>query len=388
MSPTKHLWSRLREAREGRLMSLDDLAEKVGTTRQAIYYYEMGKRQPRPEMAALICNALSVAPEFFMLPEPEPEPSPAFFRQFKSKVRAKHRAAVEVLRVWVRDSVAAVEDRVVLPEQQIPNFFPPSDPRELSNEQIEQSAKALRDYWGFGGGAIREIVKLVESKGCIVIANLFDDPSEVMDGFSWWSHKGRPFIVIGCRDVKGPHRIMDVAHELGHLILHRNVDKRFLELNTDTHRLIETQAFRFAGAFLMPADTFRRSVPTVTLDTLLMAKSQWFLSVQAMLQRARDLEMIDSESFVRQRKLLIYRGWLKNEPGDDAVPLEEPRLLGNALVTLKKSEPDSMVTLRQCVGFYAPEFERYAGLNDRDLATESVRAFQPYARDGTALRLL
>ncbi len=369
-------------------MSLDDLAEKVGTTRQAIYYYETGKRQPRPEMSARLCGALCVAPEFFMLPKPEPEPSPTFFRQFKSKVRAKHRAAVEVLRLWVRDSVAAVEDRVVFPDQQIPNFFPPSDPRELSDEQIERSANALRDYWGFGGGAIREIIKLVESKGCIVVANLFDHPTEAIDGFSWWSHKGRPFLVIGCRDVKGPHRIMDVAHELGHLILHRNLDRRFLELNPDTHRLIETQAFRFAGAFLMPAETFRRSVPTVTLDTLLMIKPQWFLSVQAMLQRARDLELIDAETFVRLRKLLIHRGWLKNEPGDDAIPLEEPRLFANALVTLKQSEPQSMVTLRQSVGFYPTDFERYAGLNDDDLAAEGVPAFQPYTRDDVALRLL
>lgn len=369
-------------------MSLDDLAEKVGTTRQTVHYYESGKHQPRLEMAARLCSALSVAPEFFMLPEPEPEPSPTFFRQFKSKVRAKHLAGVAWLRLWVRDSVAAVEEKVVFPDQAIPNFHPPSDPRALTDEQIEHSAAALRDYWGFGNGAIHEIIKLVENKGCIVIANLLEHPTEVMDGFSWWSHKGRPFIVIGCRDVLGPHRIMDVAHELGHLILHRNVDKRFLELNPETHKLIEAQAFRFAGAFLMPAETFRRSVPTVTLDTLLMVKPQWFLSVQAMLQRAKDLAMIDDATFVRLRKLLVHRGWLKREPGDDAIPLEEPRLFANALITLKQMDPQNMDSLRQCIGFYARDFERYAGLNDRDLATETVPAFQPYARDDVSLRLL
>ena len=387
MPPRQHHWSRLREAREARLMSLDQLAEKVGTSRQLLFYYETGKHQPRPETAARICNALGVAPEFFVLPEPEPEPSPIFFRQFKSKVRAKHRAAVERLRMWVRDGVSAVEDRVVLPHQDIPNFVPPSDPRELTNDQIEGSAAALRAYWGFGQGAIREIIKLVENKGCIVIVNLLN-ANEAIDAFSWWSYQGRPFIVVGCRAVSGPHRIIDVAHELGHLILHRNVDKRFLELNPETHKLIETQAFRFAGAFLMPAETFRRSVPTVTLDTLLMIKPQWFLSVQAMLQRAKDLEMIDDATFLRLRKLLVHRGWLKKEPGDAAIPLEEPRLFANALLTLKQAEPGNMLALRQCVGFFPQDFERYAGLNDQDLAAESIPTFQPYARDDASMRLL
>jgi len=387
--PSNHNpWARLREAREGRFMSLDELAAKVGTSRQLLYYYETGKHRPRPETAARICGALNLPSEFFLMAGPEPEPSATFFRQFRSKVRAKHRAAVERLRLWVRDAVAAVEERVVFPDQDIPNFHPPSDPRELNDDQIERAAIALRDYWGFGNGAIREIVKLVENKGCIVVANLFDPRIDMIDAFSWWSHKGRPFIVLGRREGSGPRRIIDVAHELGHLILHRNIDKRFLELNTDTHKLIELQAFRFAGAFLMPAETFRRSAPTVTLDTLLMIKPQWFLSVQAMLQRARDINMIDGATFLRLRKLLVHRGWLKQEPGDQDIPVEEPRLFANALLTLKKSEPQSMAELRQRVGFYPQDFERYAGLDDKDLAAESIPTFQPYARDTSALRLL
>lgn len=388
MPKKHHPWSRLREAREARFMSLDELAERVGTTRQMLHYYETGKHQPRAETAARLCSALSVAPEFFALPGPEPEPSPAFFRQFKSKVRPKHRAGVERLRLWVRDAVSAVEERVVFPALDIPNFHPPSDPRDIDFAQIESAAAALRDCWGFGKGAIREIVKLVESKGCIVISNLFEMKTEAMDGFSWWSHKGRPFIVVGCRDVSGPHRIFDVAHELGHLILHRNIDKRFLDMTPQTHKLIETQAFRFGSAFLMPAETFQRSIPTVSLDTLLLVKPQWFLSVQAMLQRARDLAMVDEPTYVRMRKLLAFRGWLKAEPGDAEIPLEEPELFANALRTLKKSEVDGITDLRQRVGFYSQEFARYSGLSAQELTAESIPGFQPYARGDTALRLI
>jgi Zn-dependent peptidase ImmA (M78 family)/DNA-binding XRE family transcriptional regulator len=370
---------RLREAREARAFSLEELARRVGTSRQLLHLYESGEHTPRPDMVARLCAALSVPLEFFGLPKPNPEPAPGFFRHFKSKASAKIVNALERQHVWARDSIAAIEDWVVLPDVDLPNFSPPSDPREIGDDDIERSAEALRLHWGFGSGAIRDMVKLLENKGCIVIPKLVD--SEAIDGFSRWPKNGRPFIVIGCRKVSGPHQRLDAAHELAHLILHRNIDKRFLELNPDTHKLIETQAFRFAGAFLMPPSTFRMSAPIVTLDRLLLIKPQWYLSVQAMLQRAKDLRMIDDESFVRQRKLLVRRGWAKNEPLDEAISLEQPQLLANAIRTLKEHVPDYALVVRQRVGLYLGEIERYAGLVSEAEDQISVPDFDPFMRD-------
>lgn len=374
-----HEYMRLREAREARAMSLADLAQRVGTTRQLIYYYETGGHRPRTEMLARLCSALKIPHEFFAVPEPQPEPMPGFFRHFKSKASAKVLSAIERQYVWARDILAVVEDWVVLPKLDIPDFHPPSDPREIKDADIERAAEALRRHWGFGDGAIRDLVKLVENKGCIVIPKIVD--SEAVDAFSRWSRSGRPFIIIGCRRVSGPHRRIDVAHELGHLVLHRNVDKRFLELNPDTHKMIELQAFRFAGAFLMPETTFRRSVPHVTLDRLLLVKPQWYVSVQAMLQRAKDLRMIDDEAYLKQRKLLVRRGWPKAEPLDDDLPLEEPKLLANAIQTIKKHVPDYAAAIRQRVGLYSTEIERYAGLLPDDPSADEIPAFEPYIRD-------
>lgn len=382
MSPTKaaHPFARLREAREARCMSLEDLAQIVGTSRQLLYHYERGNHVPRRDTVARLCTALRVPIEFFSTPEPEPEPSPTFWRKLTSKARAKHLLATAHQRLWARDLVSAVECSVVFPEPDIPDFHPPSDPREISDEQIEDAATALRRHWGFGDGAIRDVIKLIENKGCVVIQNLLEDDTDAIDAFSWWSRKGRPFIVIGCRPVSGAHSRLDSAHELGHLILHRNVDKRFLELNPETHRLIEKQAFRFAGAFLMPATTFRRSAPSVTLDTLLMVKPQWFLSVAAMLQRSEDVGTIDHETFVRFRKMLIRRGWTVQEPGDDQIPFEKPKLLANALATLQGSD-EQIAVIKSRVGLYPRELERYAGLEESDLTIEPVGEFEPYRRD-------
>ena len=59
---------RLREAREAREMSLEDLASIVGTSRQLVHKYEAAKAVPRPEMLGNLCQALQVAPSFFFAP--------------------------------------------------------------------------------------------------------------------------------------------------------------------------------------------------------------------------------------------------------------------------------------------------------------------------------
>jgi Zn-dependent peptidase ImmA (M78 family)/transcriptional regulator with XRE-family HTH domain len=387
MSTKGYSLARLREAREARCLSLAELAEEVGTSRQILSQYELLRHIPRPDTMSRLCIALHVPAEFFLRDSPSPEPAPNFFRHFQSKVKPKHLMATERQKLWIRDAVTNLEELVTMPPVEVPNFSPPSDPREIRDEQIEEAATALRRTWGFGDGAMRDIVRLVENKGCIVVLNLIDAQTDAIDSLSWWSLRGRPFIVIGYRDLGGARRRLDVAHELGHLILHRNVDKRFIDQNAETHRLIERQAFRFAGAFLMPAPTFRRSLPTVTLDTLLMVKPQWYLSIQAMLQRAKDLEMVDHDAFVKLRKNLARR-WPNVEPGDEQLKPEQPQLLANALRAIKHSDPQKLETFLGKLGLYARDLERYSGLESGALEqVEEVPTFVPEPRDDRLLSL-
>jgi len=362
----EHALTRLREAREARGLSLEELAAKLGVQRQVIYKYEHGRIAPSKMAIARFCAALNVPPDFFARPAPEAEPTPVFFRHFRSKTNAKQLASVDRQLAWLRDFVSTLEQYVVLPAVNIPDFSPPSDPRNLTESEIEQSAAELRRQWGFRDGVIRDVVKLVENNGCIVVNELVK--AEAIDAFSLWSRKGRPVIVVGCRSVSGVHRRVDVAHELGHLLLHKNIDKRFLHLNPDTHKTVEDQAFRFARAFLMPAETFRRSLSYVTLDTLLLQKQHWHLSVAAMIKRAVDLDMIDESA---ERNFWIKRSrrkWTKSEPFDDLIPPEEPRLLGNALRALKAADPENLAGLCEEVGLYGTDLARFCGMNEDDVS--------------------
>ena len=366
------------------MMSRDQLAEAADTSRQLIYRYESGSVTPRAETLIRLGVALNVSPEFFFAEATRREAYKPFLRHFSSKTSDKELTAVDHQFHWVRDAVAYIEDLVVLPAINLPDFSPPSDPREIKSTEVDEAAKALRRHWGFGDGVIQNILKLVESKGCIVVSGLVS--SEAIDAFSMPTQSGRPFIVINFHDSTAPRRRVDVAHELGHLVLHRNVDKRFREMNPETHRLIETQAFRFASAFLMPEATFRSSVPFVNLDALLLAKQQWGLSVGAMLHWAADLKMVDAETAKRLWINLGRRGWRKEEPFDDLIPLERPRILADALRTIRDSDSISLQLVCRKLGLYPNDLERFAGMEEGELALGPVADFRMSLKESQKLR--
>ena len=120
----------------------------------------------------------------------------------------------------------------------------------------------------------------------------------------------------------------DAAHELGHMILHSHLGKKYLEDKDKTkrHSLVEQQAFRFASAFLMPAESFRADVWMTSLEALLSLKERWKVSVKAMIMRCSQLGMIDED---QSRRLYIQynRRWKYAEPKDDTLPFESAHLM-------------------------------------------------------------
>src|SRR5690606_15276858 len=144
--------------------------------------------------------------------------------------------------------------------------------------------------------------------------------SEHLEAVSEIDERGRPSVFLGTdKGIRARSRF-DAAHELGHLILHRNLDRRTLNRAAE-FKLIEDQAHAFAGAFLMPAMAVSGELWAATLDGFRAVKPRWNASIAAMIYRCRSLRMI-SES--EERRLWINlnrRGWRQFEPLDD-LPME------------------------------------------------------------------
>ena len=123
-----------------------------------------------------------------------------------------------------------------------------------STEEIEKLALSVRDEWNLGLGPIENMVALVEWHGVIPVE--VEGHSNDLDAFSTWAD-GRPLIFLSIDKASASRRRYDVAHELGHLLMHGEC------LAGD--KVIEREADAFAGAFLLPK---YRSWPNVRHDSV------------------------------------------------------------------------------------------------------------------------
>jgi Zn-dependent peptidase ImmA (M78 family) len=135
----------------------------------------------------------------------------------------------------------------------------------------------------------------------------------------------------------------DVAHELGHLIMHSDAEPG--------GRVVEDQAHRFAAELLMPADQIRELLPTTmggnVWRTLARLKEQWGVSIQALLYRARWLGRLSDVSYRNAITTISARGWRRSEPGLISA-IEQPSLLAKAVELLAQEGIDEAQLIEQC----------------------------------------
>ena len=107
-----------------------------------------------------------------------------------------------------------------------------------------------------------------------------------MDAVSRWQ-AGRPFILYSSQVESGPRCVFNLAHELGHIFLHAGV-----EVDSRNIDVIESQANRFAGAFLLPRETFPREVVSTSIKYFTYLKERWGVAIAAMVYRCKDLHLL------------------------------------------------------------------------------------------------
>jgi Zn-dependent peptidase ImmA (M78 family) len=186
-------------------------------------------------------------------------------------------------------------------------------------EDTEMAATQLRQQWQLGLDPIANVIDVLERHSVHVIEI---DAAEKFDGISAVAYdpggRGHSAAVVTRRGVPGERQRLSLAHELGHLALKipEAVDQ-------------ETGAFRFGAAFLAPAALVRQEVgrkrASIQSQELMLLKRQYGMSIQALVRRLRDLEII-TESYYRQWCVDINRlGWRKHEPLE--MPPEQPQWL-------------------------------------------------------------
>lgn len=318
---------RLRQARRARGLSGVDLADMVGVKSQTISAYEHGKGTPSPSVLEGLASVLNMPLVFFLQP-PLQETNAAIFWRANSTATKTAQERAEVRLEWLREITLYLREFFDFPLVNIPEIDVPCDFREITSSQIERAALQCREAWGLGDGPITDIVADLETNGIIVASIMMN--AEKLDAFSIWSDIDKtPYVVLGNDKACGCRRNFDAAHELGHLVLHQNVNRKRINIPADWKRL-EDQAHHFARAFLIPEDSFGDEAWFPSLDTFVGLKAKWRVAVQAMIFRCSDLGIIDKNQETNLWINLNRRGWRKNEPLDDKIPLLEPSIISKS----------------------------------------------------------
>lgn len=353
---------RLRQARKAQHLTQQELAARVGTvTDKSISHYEQGLDTPSPFTIDAFCRVLEQPRSFFfepLLPTLEGT-TPTFFR---SRVTAtkQARSLAEIHLQWLREITTYTHRYANLPKLRLPNSLNVKTPVEISEQQIEEMALYARAYWGLGSKPIPHLVNLLEAHG-VIIARL-NLGSEKLNALSSWSYPdNQPTILLN--DDKNCLVLsrFDLAHELGHLLLHRGI-KHTVFNTPEMFSLMEDQAHHFARAFLLHRDSFRKDAWVGNLDMLLHLKTKWVTSIGAMIYRLLDLGLISQAQSENLWRNYARRGWRNNEPFDDDWAPESPELFRQVFEMLIRARKLTKAQLQNELAFSPTVFEQLTHL--------------------------
>jgi Zn-dependent peptidase ImmA (M78 family)/transcriptional regulator with XRE-family HTH domain len=315
---------RLTLARQLAGMRKSDLAHAIGKSPTSISAWESGSKRPTSATVAELSLGLGVDPGFFLVRGEAPALTSApHFRSLRSTTQIARDQATAYGQIAV-DLTLAVERHVDFPEVTVPTF--PVSEQALDGERPEDAAKFVRRDWAMSAGPVGHLVRLLENHGVLVVFSPSGAAS--VDAYSFEA-SSRPVIVLNPQKDDYYRQRFDVAHELGHLVMHRDAEPG--------GRIVEDQANRFAAEFLMPEEDISPLLPK-SMNRNVWAqlghlKEKYGVSMQALLFHARRLAVLSDVSYRNAMMTVSARGWRRSEPGL-VNTVEQPSMLPRAVELL------------------------------------------------------
>ena len=263
--------NRVRSLRERRGWSLSELARRAGIGIPFLSEIETGQSAPRLDTLVALAHALGAPLETFLYADDNP---------LEARLRAIETPEnLSALQSWLERCRCYLEIEAMLGKQgsRIPVYtlhLLLDKQKEL--EQIETIAQRERHRLQLGIEPIADLATVVEESGLRVVGA--DLPEHDVDGAFLFVPEYESAVALINRAKPSLHQRFTLAHEYGHLLLHRNRAEIWERDIFHANMPEELQANAFAAAFLMPKPLIGR--------------------------------MYDEYGFSRRRKQLPMYGWV------------------------------------------------------------------------------
>lgn len=266
--------------------------------------------------------------------------------QFRANSRMT-KGAQQTVTSWLTmyaELLATLDGVVTLPPTTLPfQTVLDAAPREAA-QQVRVSLGLKPDQ------PIDNLIRSLERLGVFVGVVDFNEETHLRNhdaSSSWFNlQSGRAAPVVLIREHSSWERVrFSVAHEAGHLALHRQ--------SSGPER--EQEATEFAAELLLPSETLRAQWPRhVTVMGLLELKERWGMSIAALIQHGYRNELLDDDRRVSLFKQLSNgrdprtgERWRVREPGAASRAVERPLLVANAIEVGFGLSPDIKALLDQ-----------------------------------------
>lgn len=296
---------RLRQLRLARGWSLDDLAGALAglVTKQALSKYETGDSTPSPR----VLNQLAAI--FGLKPSDLIDDVDIEVKAFRKRVSLPKKEAARIQALAGEALITRVKVQMLVQPERRPDIPDKSQDLQGNVANAEAAVQSLRERWGLGDGPVGNLTDLIESHGIHVIA--LEAPVK-FDGLSLAARRPNgDTLAMGAvtrNDGAGERQRFSIAHELGHLVL----------VQTSEPKFDEAAAHRFAGAFLAPQKSLFQDVGSsrhqINDDELRMLKRKYGMSLQAILYRLKDLNIISLNYYTQWCISIGQKGWKTDEP--------------------------------------------------------------------------
>ncbi|MEQ1106729.1 helix-turn-helix domain-containing protein [Acinetobacter seifertii] len=298
-------------ARQSRGLSQSELAENCNLSQAMISKLE-GRlaSEPTIDLLGKLSEALNYPLEFFYEPDrlyglPASVHAGPMYRRKASvtkKSREKLEAVLNIRILHLKRLLRSIDLEFDLPLLEL-------DPDEYTPEEI---ARKVRQAWLIPKGPIHNLMEYVERAGCMVFLCDFDELS--VDGVTMRLPELPPCIFLN-KNLPGCRQRFTLAHELGHIIMHR----------IPTGDDMETEANKFASCLLMPADDIKPYLQgKLTISKLAQLKPMWLSSMSSILYRAGEIGAISQHQLKYLWIEMNKFGYKTKEPVELDIKIEKP----------------------------------------------------------------
>ena len=304
-------------ARESRGLTQSELAKRISVRQGNISKIEAGNLPVSSDLLNTIAHELDYPTHlFFQNDRVFGFNSTVFFHRKRAtmpdRILRKLHARVNLERIRISRLFQDTELEI--------NRFRHIEPADYKND-IQTIATLVRGTWQLPSGPVRNLIQAIENAGGIVVQ--FDFETPLADAISEWVPNHPPLFFVNIHPaITGDRMRLTLAHEIGHVILHK-----FPNPN------MEEQANEFAAEFLMPEDEIKSSLRNLSLPKLAELKEYWKVSMAALVRRAFELDTITQDQYKYLMVKFSAAGFRTREPISTDVAIEKPSLLADLIQT-------------------------------------------------------